>query len=93
MMVAMTTPSDPKNDAKVQQHFQRTRQAVLAFIASEGGSTRVAAAHDYAESKWFVAHQRFSQLMEGLVNEGLVSFDRGTMTITLTESGRAAASG
>ena len=42
-----------------------------------------------AQSKFLVAHQGFSKLMEACVDEGLVEFDRGT--VSLTDAGRTLA--
>jgi hypothetical protein len=45
--------------------------------------------HDYSQSKFLVAHQGFSKLMEACVDEALVELDHGT--VTLTAAGRTLA--
>ena len=45
--------------------------------------------HDYSASKFLVADQGFSKPTEACVDEGLVEFDRGT--VSLTEAGRTLA--
>ena len=43
--------------------------------------------HDFAESQYFIAHQRFSMMMEECVEEGLLLFEDNQFT--LTEQGQA----
>ena len=79
------------NDEKQQEHWRRAKKAVLARANELGGTASIGDLHDYAEANWFIAHQRFSWLMEECVEEELVVFEDGQFT--LTEKGRAAASG
>ena len=43
--------------------------------------------HDFSLSKYLIQHQAFSQLMETLVDQGLIEFDFGSQTAAITESG------
>ena len=72
---------------KAARISERTKKGVL-----RGWPTRAGAQmreDDYSASKFLVAHQGFSKLMEACVDEGLVEFDRGTVSIT--DAGRALA--
>jgi len=83
------SPEDAAKAAKVAKHFEKTRKAVLKKLAEEGGEAELAVLHDYSERRYFIAHKKFSDLMEGLVAEELLLFDHGTGMATLTDGGRA----
>lgn len=84
-----TNPEDAAKAAKVAKHFEKTRKAVLKKLAEEGGEAELALLHDYSERRYFIAHKKFSDLMEGLVAEELLLFDHGSGMATLTDGGRA----
>jgi phosphoribosyl-ATP pyrophosphohydrolase len=73
----------------VAKHFEKTRKAVLKKLAEEGGEAELALLHDYSERRYFIAHKKFSNLMEELVAEELLLFDHGSGMATLTDGGRA----
>ncbi len=75
--------------AKADDHTERTRVGLLKFVADEGGVASLADMHDHSAKTWFVAHIVFSRVMEGLTDEGLLSFDHDSATATLTDAGRA----
>jgi len=75
--------------AKVAKHFEKTRRAVLKFVADQGGSASMAEMHDYSERRYFIAHKKFSDLMEGIVDEGLIDFDHAAGEATLTSAGQS----
>ena len=84
--------SDPEAEAmaaKVAKHFEKTRVAMLKFIVDQGGQSSMADMHDRSERRYFIAHKRFSDLMEGIVGEGLIEFDHATGVATITEAGEA----
>jgi hypothetical protein len=62
------------------------RKGLLTFMAKHGGSTPMRELHTHSLVFYGAGHQAFSELMEGLVSEGLVVFDDGTFR--LTEKGR-----
>jgi hypothetical protein len=62
------------------------RKGLLAFLAKQGGSLPMRELHTHSLLFYQAGHQAFSQLMEGLVADGLVEFDAGTFV--LTEQGR-----
>ncbi len=64
------------------------RRGLMAFLAKQGGSLPMRELHTHSLLFYQAGHQAFSQLMEGLVADGLVAFDAGTFS--LTEAGRQA---
>jgi hypothetical protein len=62
------------------------RRGLLAFLAKQGGSLPIRELHTHSLLFYRAGHQAFSELMEGLVGDGLVTFDDGTFT--LTDAGR-----
>ena len=81
--------ADGVSEEKQRAYFERTKKGVLVWLADLGGSAEMREMHDYSANKFLVAHQGFSKLMEACVDEGLVEFDRGT--VTLTDAGRTLA--
>lgn len=64
-----------------------TRRAkIAARLVEQGGSEGMATLHEWSSLKLLCGHQAFSQLMEGMVDEGLVRWD-GT-AFSLTDEGR-----
>lgn len=68
---------------------QAARQGLLKFIAKKGGSIPMRELHTHSLVFYQAGHQEFSQLMEGLVADGLVTYDQVTAAFSLTDSGRA----
>jgi len=58
------------------------RRGLLAFLVKQGGSLPMRELHTHSLLFYQAGHQAFSELMEGLVGDGLVTFDDGTFTIT-----------
>ena len=69
---------------------QAARLGLLKFIAKKGGSIAMRELHTHSLVFYQAGHQAFSQLMEGLVGDGLVVYDEVTSVFSLTEKGRAA---
>ncbi len=80
-------PEAAKMAEKAAKHFEKTRVAMLKFIVDHGGEASMADMHARSESRYFIAHKRFSDLMEGIVDEGLIDFDHDTGMATITASG------
>lgn len=74
---------------KAAKHVERTRVAMLKFIVEQGGQAGLAEMHDLSERRYFIGHKRFSDLMEGIVDEGLIEYDHSAGIATITEDGRA----
>jgi hypothetical protein len=66
------------------------RAGLMKFLAKKGGSLPIRELHTHSLVFYQAGHQAFSQLMEGLVGDGLVSYDEGTSVFSLTEKGAAA---
>ena len=71
-----------------QEFWEKARRGVLTYLAEQGGKLSMAQMHDYSMNKFFIQHQRFSEMMESFVNEGLVEFDWATQEATITELGK-----
>jgi predicted transcriptional regulator len=66
------------------------RQGLMTFLAKKGGSLPIRALHTHSLVFYQAGHQAFSQLMEGLVGDGLVAYDQASAVFSLTEKGQAA---
>ena len=91
---AEATTDEPDPEAiemakKAAKHVERTRVAMLKFIVEQGGQAGLAEMHDLSERRYFIGHKRFSDLMEGIVDEGLIEYDHSAGIATITEDGRA----
>jgi hypothetical protein len=69
---------------------QTARQGLMKFIAKKGGTIPMRELHTHSLVFYQAGHQAFSQLMEGLVGDGLVAYDQAASTFSLTDKGRAA---
>ena len=88
-MSAETTPRSP--DEKQKAHFARAKKAILKLAADNGGTCDMTDMHTLSESQFFIAHQKFSMMLEECVEDGLVEVV--SQTITLTEKGHAFVAG
>ena len=79
----------PISEEKVRKHMLKTRKGVLKMIIDAGGSSTLGEMHDYSERRYFVAHQKFSKLMESLIAEGQIDYDAAESKATITEVGTA----
>lgn len=80
--------SEPVPEEKQKAYFERARKGMLKWVSDQGGSASLGAMHEYSQQKFLIAHQGFSKMMESLVDEGLVAYDHGTGTATLTDAGK-----
>lgn len=69
---------------------QAARQGLLRFIAKKGGTIPMRELHTHSLIFFQAGHQAFSELMEGLVADGLVTYDKADAVFALTAQGRAA---
>jgi len=69
---------------------QSARQGLMKFIAKKGGTIPMRELHTHSLVFYQAGHQAFSELMEGLVGDGLVTYDQAAATFSLTDAGRAA---
>ena len=70
---------------------QAARQGLLKFILKKGGAIPMRELHTHSLVFYQAGHQAFSQLMEGLVGDGLVTYDDTGSVFSLTDKGRAVA--
>ena len=71
------------------KHRNRTISALLQLAHDNGGTASLGDLHDLAESRYFIAHKAFSDLMEEMVTKGVFQYDWGTQIATMTEAGQA----
>jgi len=71
---------------------QAARQGLMKFILKKGGTIPMRELHTHSLIFYQAGHQAFSQLMEGLVADGLVSYDEVSAAFSLTDKGREAVS-
>ena len=62
--------------------------AVLKFLEEKGGTLPMGKMHDHSLNKYFIQHQRFSQMMETFVDEDLIEYDAASQIATITEKGK-----
>jgi hypothetical protein len=84
-----SAPGLTSADDKVAKHFEKARRGVLKFVLDQGGVATLHSMHSHSERRYFIAHKRFSELMETLVDAGLVLYDVGEGEATLTDAGSA----
>ncbi len=81
--------TEPVSEERQKAYFEKARKGVLAWLAKrEGGAATLADMHEHSSQRFLIAHQGFSRMMESFVAEGLVDYDEGTRTATLTDAGR-----
>ena len=73
---------------KAAKHLLRTRKGVLKFVVDQGGTSSLADMHKHSEMRYFVGHQKFSQMMEALIAEGLLDYSHADGIGTITSAGR-----
>ncbi len=72
---------------KAAEHLERTRRGVLKFIQDRGGTAGLAAVHEHSEMRYFIGHQKFSKMLEGLVSEGLIDYSHADNLARITSAG------
>jgi predicted transcriptional regulator len=77
-----------KGEGHMATDATTARQGLLKFIAKKGGTIPMRELHTHSLVFYQAGHQAFSQLMEGLVEDGLVSYDQTTAAFSLTDAGR-----
>ncbi len=83
------TEEEAEQARKLARIMLRARKGTLQFVDEQGGVASLADMHENSERRYFVAHKRFSDLMEGLVAEALIDYDASVGEATLTEAGRS----
>ena len=81
--------AEPVSEEKQKAYFEKARKGVLGWLAKrEGAAATLFDLHEHSSSRYLIAHQGFSRMMESFVAEQLVDYDQGTSTATLTDAGR-----
>ena len=75
------------SEEKIQRHLLRTKKGLLKFIQKEGGTTDLAALHTHSETRFLIGHQKFSELMENMVDTELIHYDWDSQEAMITEKG------
>ena len=63
-------------------NIDETRNGILKCLENKGSSTSMKVLHGYSKLIHQVAHKEFSEIMEGLVNDKLVTFNDDTFMLT-----------
>lgn len=81
--------AEPVSEEKQKAYFDKARKGMLGWLAKrDGGSASLGEMHEHSSSRYLIAHQGFSKMMESFVDEQLVDYDHGTSTATITDAGR-----
>jgi hypothetical protein len=88
VLVPELSAEERAKQEKVARHFEKARKGVLRFVDKAGGRASLADMHGHSEARYFIGHQKFSQLLEGLIAEGLVIFHATEGEGELTDAGR-----
>ena len=81
-------PEADEKAEKIAKHFEKTRKAMLRFLIDQDGTSHLKEMHDLSERRYFIAHRRFSDLMESLVDDALIDFSQTKNEATITDTGR-----
>ena len=63
-------------------NLYETRNGILKCLENKGSSAPMKVLHGYSKLIHQVAHKEFSEVMEGLVNDKLVTFNDDTFMLT-----------
>ena len=63
-------------------NIKEARNGILKTLENKGGNAPMELLHGYSKLIHQVAHKEFSDVMEELVNDELVSFDNNVFTLT-----------
>ena len=63
-------------------NIEQTRNGILRTLDNKGGNAPMKILHAYSKLIHQVAHKEFSDVMEGLVNDQLVTFDNDAFILT-----------
>ncbi len=81
--------TEPVSEERQRAYFDRARKGVLTWLAAqEDSAASLHDLHEHSSSKFLIAHQGFSKMMESFVAEDLVAYDEATRMATLTDGGR-----
>ena len=73
---------------KQQQLLERARKGLLKYLLDNNGKRNLGQLHEYSMNTYLIQHQAFSQMMEGLVNDGFLMYDFGSDEAAITDKGQ-----
>ena len=65
---------EEKKEQAAAKHIKKTKKGLLKKLKEAQGQLSLRDLHDYSEKRFFMGHQKFSLLMEELVEEDLVEY-------------------
>ncbi len=74
-------PDSQRSTEKIMD-IEKTRNGILSCLQKKGGTLAMSALHGYSKLIHQVAHQEFSEVMEGLVSDELVVFEDDNFILT-----------
>jgi hypothetical protein len=81
--------AEPVSEEKQKAYFDKARRGMLAWLAKrDGAAASLGDMHEHSSSRYLIAHQGFSKMMESFVDERLVDYDQSTGIARLTDAGR-----
>ncbi len=80
--------TEAQKEERFKAHFEKARKGVLKHIVEKGGALSMGEMHDYSLNKYLIQHQKFSEMMEALVDNNLITYDYETQLATITEAGK-----
>ena len=78
----------PVSPDKIEKHLQRARKGVLSLVADKG-TCSLAEMHDYSERRYFIGHKKFSDMLEGLIDDELLLYSWEESSAAITDKGRS----
>ena len=84
-MTENQTQNTDEADEKQKAFWEKARKGVLNYLDEKGGTLPLGEMHEYSLNKFFIQHQRFSQMMESFVDEELIEFDQGKNEATIND--------
>jgi hypothetical protein len=73
-LTSAPTEEEKKEQAAVK-HLAKTKKGLIKKISKNDGSMSLRDLHSFSEARYFVGHKRFSDLMEEMIAEELVSYE------------------
>jgi len=75
-------------EEKFKKLFEKARKGVLKELDEKGGTCALDDMHEFSLKTYFIQHQRFSELMETLVENNYVDYDWEKQEATITDAGK-----
>ena len=76
---------EEKKAMAAAKHWKKVKSGLIKKIVQSGGEISLGDLHDFSERRYLVGHQKFSQMMEELVEEELVLYSYEDRMISLGE--------